>query len=139
MGSGSFSGCRLIWPLAYRADPQHPTGAWSSGRLIFTAVLPGTESSPVVLDTNVLVSALLFEAGRLAWLRHGWQSSCFTPVLAEPTTRELLRVLAYPKFRLEPMAIKQPLPPCGSVVRDPQDQVFLDLAFWPCRVRASRC
>ena len=51
----------------------------------------------MVLDTNVLVSALLFEAGRLAWLRHGWQSNCFTPVLAEPTTRELLRVLAYPK------------------------------------------
>ena len=51
-------------------------------------------------------------------------------------------VLAYPKFRLDPMAIEQlladllpwsetwqqPLPPCGSVVRDPQDQVFLDLA-----------
>ena len=96
----------------------------------------------VVLDTNVLVSALLFEAGRLAWLRHGWQSSWFTPVLAEPTTRELLRVLTYPKFRLDPLAIEQlladllpwsetwqqPLPPCGSVVRDPQDQVFLDLA-----------
>ena len=96
----------------------------------------------VVLDTNVLVSALLFEAGRLAWFRRGWQSSRFTPVLAEPTTRELLRVLAYPKFRLDPLAIEQlladllpwsetwqqPLPPCGSVVRDPQDQVFLDLA-----------
>lgn len=96
----------------------------------------------VVLDTNVLVSALLFEAGRLAWLRHGWQSGRFIPILAEPTTRELLRVLAYPKFRLDPLAIeqlladllpwsetwRQPLPPCGSVVRDPKDQVFLDLA-----------
>jgi len=96
----------------------------------------------VVLDTNVLVSALLFETGRLAWLRRGWQTSKFTPVLAEPTTRELLRVLAYPKFRLDPLAIEQlladllpwsetwpqSLPPCGCVVRDPHDQKFLDLA-----------
>ena len=58
----------------------------------------------VVLDANVLVSALLFDAGRPAWFRRGWQSSRFTPVLAEPTTRELLRVLAYPKFRLDPLA-----------------------------------
>ena len=28
----------------------------------------------VVLDTNVLVSALLFENGRLAWIRHSWQN-----------------------------------------------------------------
>jgi len=31
------------------------------------------------------------------------ESRWFTPVLAEPTTRELLRVLAYPTFRLDPM------------------------------------
>jgi putative PIN family toxin of toxin-antitoxin system len=96
----------------------------------------------VVLDTNVLVSALLFEAGRLAWLRHGWQSGRFTPVLAEPTTHELLRVLAYSKFHLDPLTIEQlladllpwcetwpnSLTPCGFVVRDPHDQMFLDLA-----------
>jgi putative PIN family toxin of toxin-antitoxin system len=88
------------------------------------------------------MSALLFEAGRLAWLRRGWQSGRFTPVLAKPTTPELLRVLACPKFRLDPLAIEQlladllpwsetwpqSLPPCGSVVRDPHDQKFLDLA-----------
>ena len=53
----------------------------------------------VVLDTNVLVSALLFEGGRLAWIRQSWQSwqsGSITPVLAKPTARELLRVLAYP-------------------------------------------
>lgn len=59
----------------------------------------------VVLDTNVLVSALLFERGRLAWLRHGWQGNRCTPVLAQPTTRELLRVLGYPKFKLSPSEI----------------------------------
>jgi uncharacterized protein len=47
----------------------------------------------VVLDTNVLVSALLFENGRLAWIRHSWQNGRITPVMAEPTTAELLRVL----------------------------------------------
>jgi predicted nucleic acid-binding protein len=54
----------------------------------------------VMLDTNVLVSALLFENGRLAWIRHSWQNGRITPVMSEPTTAELLRVLTYPKFRL---------------------------------------
>lgn len=49
----------------------------------------------VDLDTNVLVSALLFEKGRLAWLRRSWQ------------TGALIRVLAYPKFRLTRPAIDQ--------------------------------
>ena len=30
----------------------------------------------VVFDTNVLVSALLFPAGRLSWLREAWQYWC---------------------------------------------------------------
>ena len=55
-----------------------------------------------VLDTNVLVSALLFENGRLSWLRTSWQSSQVIPLLAQPTALELLRVLAYPKFKLLP-------------------------------------
>jgi len=97
----------------------------------------------VVLDTNVLVSALLFEGGRLAWIRQSWQSGRITPVLAEPTARELLRVLAYPKFRLKPAEIeqflaellpwsetwRQPLEPSQIRCRDRKDQVFLDLAL----------
>ena len=55
-----------------------------------------------VLDTTVLVSALLFKQGKLSWLRPCWQQGQLTPVLAESTARELLRVLAYPKFRLQP-------------------------------------
>jgi predicted nucleic acid-binding protein len=96
-----------------------------------------------VLDTNVLVSALLFEQGWLSWLRHGWQLGLITPVLAQPTTREPLRVLAYPKFRLQPVdrerLLEDQLPWCESWaaafpgsrhrVRDPHDQVFLDLAL----------
>ena len=100
-------------------------------------------TSRVVLDTNVLVSALLFENGRLAWLRRTWQTAAITPVLAESSARELIRVLAYPKFRLEQPAIDRlledvlpwcetragPIEPCQHQVRDPKDQVFLDLAL----------
>jgi len=96
-----------------------------------------------VLDTNVLVSALLFDQGRLSWLRPCWQQGQLTPVLAEPTARELLRVLAYPKFRLQAAErerlLEDLLPWCESWaaaipssayhVRDPHDQVFLNLAM----------
>ena len=54
----------------------------------------------VVLDTNVLVSALLFSTGRLAWLREAWQQGAVVPLLGRETAEELLRVLRYPKFRL---------------------------------------
>jgi putative PIN family toxin of toxin-antitoxin system len=64
-------------------------------------------------------------------------------VLAETTARELLRVLAYPKFRLQSVdrerLLEDLLPWCESWVaaipssqyrvRDPDDQVFLDLAL----------
>ena len=56
----------------------------------------------VVLDTNTILSALLFEHGRLVPLRNAWQAGALTPLLCTPTVEELLRVLAYPKFRLAP-------------------------------------
>lgn len=58
-------------------------------------------SMRVVLDTNCLVSALVFSKGLLAQLRYAWQAGLFVPVVCEGTTREIIRVLAYPKFRLE--------------------------------------
>ena len=98
-----------------------------------------------VLDTNMLVSALLFRSGRLSWLRLAWQTMTFRHVMAKPTTEELLRVLAYPKFRLtsaEVEALLEELLPWVEVfaapipsvvkrwtVRDPKDQIFLDLAL----------
>lgn len=95
-----------------------------------------------MLDTNVLVSALLFKAGRLSWLRQSWQQGTIKPLLAEATTRDLLRVLAYPKFRLTAVDIKAllaellpwcetwtgPLEETPQRVRDPREQVFWDLA-----------
>lgn len=97
----------------------------------------------VVLDTNVLVSALLFERGRLAWIRTAWQLRRIQPVVAELTVRELMQVLAYPKFRLNAVELEQlladllpwcetwtaPIVAADQLVRDPKDQIFLDLAL----------
>ena len=55
----------------------------------------------VVLDTNCFVSALLFTKGRLSALRTAWQAGRIVPVMCKETAAELIRVLAYPKFRLE--------------------------------------
>ncbi len=53
----------------------------------------------VVLDTNVLVSALLFK-GRLSRLVELWQKRKIIPVISRETFAELTLVLHYPKFSL---------------------------------------
>jgi putative PIN family toxin of toxin-antitoxin system len=97
----------------------------------------------VVLDTNVVISALLFSNGRLRWLREIWQRVEIVPIVNQQTTLELLRVLTYPKFRLSPTdqeeLVAEYLPYCevavipenlpAPVVRDAADQVFLQLAL----------
>lgn len=104
----------------------------------------GPPIRPVVLDTNIVVSALLFGAGRLAWVRHAWHSQILQPLVCKETVQELLRVLAYPKFRLTkaeqdelladflPYAHTVALPddwPALPACRDVKDQVFLVLAL----------
>jgi putative PIN family toxin of toxin-antitoxin system len=54
----------------------------------------------VVLDTGVVVSALLFPRGRVAWLRDRWIRGAAQPLVSRVTVEELIRVLAYPKFDL---------------------------------------
>ena len=54
----------------------------------------------VVLDTNVVLSALVFGGGVAGLLRTAWQAGAFMPLVSTPTAHELVRVLAYPKFRL---------------------------------------
>ena len=97
----------------------------------------------VVLDTNVLVSALLFPAGSLSWLREQWQSKVILPLASHATTAELTRVLSYPKFRLtdgeREDLLADYLPWCEMVTvteppdtpdcRDPFDRPFLELAL----------
>jgi len=97
----------------------------------------------VVLDTNIVLSALLFDTGRLAWVRQAWQRQQFRPLVCRETVNELLRVLAYPKFTLSaqeqqellgdflPHAEVVTLPaswPDLPACRDDKDQVFLVLA-----------
>ena len=97
----------------------------------------------VGFDTGVVVSALVFAHGRLGWLREAWRAGRAVPLVSRPTVEELLRVLAYPKFRLArdarddllaeylPYAEVIALPrrmPRVPVCRDPGDQMFLQLA-----------
>lgn len=97
----------------------------------------------VVLDTNIVLSALLFNAGRLAWIRHAWQHQRLQPLVCRDTANELLRALACPKFKLSAQEQKDLLGdflPYAEVItlptpwpdlpacRDEKDQVFLVLA-----------
>jgi len=97
----------------------------------------------LVLDTNVLVSALLFHAGSLSSLRIAWQSESIRPLAGHDTTAELIRVLSYPKFKLtadeREDLLGDYLPWCETVTvpnkikvpdcRDPFDRPFLALAL----------
>jgi len=98
----------------------------------------------LVLDTNVLLSALLFRSASMTWLRTAWQCEEILPLVSRDTVSELLRVLSYPKFRLktderndlladylpwcETVGIPDP-PPVTPECRDPFDQPFLILAL----------
>ncbi|MGI0479757.1 PIN domain-containing protein [Geminocystis sp. CENA526] len=53
----------------------------------------------VVIDTNLVLSALVF-GGKVSQLRFCWQNQKFIPLISKATTTELIRVLAYPKFKL---------------------------------------
>ena len=97
-----------------------------------------------VIDTNILVSALVFSSGTLSRCRQLWQDEAFKPLVSKPTVTELIRVLAYPKFKLTAIerddlladylpfceTVQMPtelpqIPPC----RDPYDEPFLHLAI----------
>ncbi len=97
----------------------------------------------VVLDTNVVLSALVFTTGTTARLRQAWQQGLCLPLVSSATAQELVRVLAYPKFRLdaaereelladylphaEVVNLPWPLPAVPDC-RDPHDLPFLHLA-----------
>jgi putative PIN family toxin of toxin-antitoxin system len=97
----------------------------------------------VVLDTNVVLSALVFGGGLAGRLRKAWQNSDVLPLVNTDTAQELMRVLAYPKFRLSPQEQTQLLadylpyaqviampetPPVVPECRDPYDVMFMCLA-----------
>ena len=98
----------------------------------------------VVIDTNLVLSALVFAQGRLAPLRHAWQGARCQPLVSTVTAAELVRVLAYPKFKLAAedqqelladylpycITVRMPVkPPATPICRDPFDLPFLQLAI----------
>jgi uncharacterized protein len=103
--------------------------------------------SRVVLDTNVLVSALLLK-GRLNKLVDLWKTGIIDPYLSKETFSELIAVLGYPKFNLSDNEIKTILEDeilpffmvaeikeeVSGICRDPDDDIFLTAA---CNARAS--
>ncbi len=95
----------------------------------------------VVFDTNMVLTALVFPKGRLAWLRQHWREGGAAPLISSASARELTRVLGYSKFRLterhrmEVLALY--IPYCESIYsaekcpiecREAKDQHLLDLA-----------
>lgn len=103
----------------------------------------GSAVPRVVLDTNVVLSALVFGGGTTARVRQAWQTGRLLPLASTATVQELMRVLAYPKFKLsaddqrelladhlpfaEVVTVPQP-PPRVPDCRDPHDLPFLHLA-----------
>lgn len=98
----------------------------------------------VVLDTNVVASALLFPGPTTTALRAAWKSGEILPLVCRETTLELMRVLAYPRFRLTRKEIEQLVAdylPFTEVVavadgsrvgpkcRDTDDRIFVELAI----------
>ena len=97
----------------------------------------------LVLDTNIVASALLFTRGPAVRVRHAWHAGLLLPLASRATVAELVRVLAYPKFRLAPedqaemladylpattvVPMPEPLPAVPRC-RNPHDLPFLHLA-----------
>lgn len=98
----------------------------------------------VVLDTNVVLSSLVFGGGLAGRVRLAWQGGAIQPLASTATVQELVRVLAYPKFRLtqaeqeelladylpytKTVRIPQP-PPAVPDCRDAMDLPFMQLAI----------
>lgn len=99
----------------------------------------------LVIDTNVLVSALIFKDSRHLPLRNAWQQRRVTPLLSIATYRELKHVLGYPMFGLEDEQITEAVALIGPFIEwvsidparaeslprcsDRDDQKFLQVAL----------
>ena len=97
----------------------------------------------LVLDTNVVVSALVFETSSIQWIRSLWQLDVIVPLVSNDTRDELLRVFLSDKFGLtserRDFLLEEYLPWCEMIMmpdprpavpecRDPSDMPFLELA-----------
>jgi hypothetical protein len=66
----------------------------------------------VVFDTTVVVSALLFTSGRVAWLRAHWRAGDALPLASRAIIEELIRSGSLPLF--EQVLIDLVGPPIGA-------------------------
>ncbi len=96
----------------------------------------------VVLDTNVILSALLFN-GKLSKIVELWENGLFIPLISKEIFKELQRTLEYPKFHLAKNEVfliinDYILPyfevvdvanPVENVCRDEDDDKFLSCAI----------
>ena len=102
----------------------------------------------IVIDTNVIVSALLF-GGRPGKLVELWRNGTLQPYGSKSIIEEYIRVLTYPKFKLKEdeinyLVYKEILPyfeivevtdaPELGVVEDLSDEKFLHCAV---KIRAT--
>ena len=98
------------------------------------------EVTRLVLDTNVLVSALLFRSEASALL-DAWRGGRFRLAAGEPILNEYARVLEYPKFRLSrhevaaiiaelvlPYCDRFRVPEGPRLCSDPDDDKFIHCA-----------
>ncbi|MGZ8217432.1 putative toxin-antitoxin system toxin component, PIN family [Methylomagnum sp.] len=108
-------------------------------------MMPFPPPPRLVIDTNLVLSALVFPGGRAGLLRHAWQKAWCRPLICQPTAAELIRVLAYPKFKLtateqrelladylpycETVTLPARLPDLGCECRDADDLPFPRLAI----------
>lgn len=96
----------------------------------------------LVVDTNVFISAIIFK-GEANKLVDFWQQKKLNFLLSRPILLEYIRVLGYPKFRLNNHEIKsiieEELLPYTETVKiknavsviksDPTDNIFLSTAL----------
>jgi uncharacterized protein len=119
---------------------DEPKGSQTCGASVFNARRIGAMNKRVVLDTNVLVSLLVFEDPRFAALAGAWIRGEIEVLSDAALRQEFERVLNYPAFYgrrppeqalalydgrvVQAEAVPDGLPLC----RDPDDQKFLLLA-----------
>ncbi len=96
----------------------------------------------VVLDTNILVSSLLF-GGELSKIVDIWLKGKIIPLISPETFKEFQKVLTYPKFSLTEKEIKmiieeyilpffevvEPKESISGICNDPDDDKFLVCAL----------
>jgi putative PIN family toxin of toxin-antitoxin system len=101
--------------------------------------------SALVLDTNIVLDLLLFQNPQVQGLRQALDQQQLRWLATVPMREELVRVLAYPKIALvlarlghsvapllaqwdAGVSLVPVAPRCAVRCRDPNDQMFIDLA-----------